>query len=93
MFGIEQSVVTGLGAYTLGREAIEMRKARREAMKRELSQEDFEKWEKAELEERRHQDICNAIRATKPDQVKCDDGLGIGGLLFAAYIGASIARD
>lgn len=65
----------------------------RKRMKETLTPEEFEKWEREQLEERRHQDICAAIRATKPDPVPQDDGIGMGKLLIAACIAGSIARD
>jgi len=56
-------------------------------MKETLSPEEFKQWEKDETEERRHQEVCQAIRATKPDPVTSDcSGAG----LFGLAVGLSI---
>ena len=93
MFGLEQVAISGIAQYRLSEKAIALKQARREVMKESLTAEEFDKWEKQEIEERRHQEICDAIRATKPDPIKQDDGIGMAGLIFGACVAGSIARD
>ena len=70
-----------------------MRKHRRETMRQRLSPDQFIEWEKEQTIERRHQEIVDAIRATKPDAVPQDDGIGMTGIIFAACIAGSIANN
>lgn len=55
----------------------------RELMKSTLSPEDFKEWQKYELEERRHQETCQAIRASRPSTIKSDDTASLGFAILA----------
>jgi hypothetical protein len=63
-------------------------------MRETLSPEDFEKWEAKETEERRHREVCEAIRATKPDPVQPkDDSMSLFKVILGAGIIGSMIDD
>lgn len=96
MWGITPVLVmqATVGAIAVYENSANLYKEKVALMRETLSPEDFEKWEAKETEERRHREVCDAIRATKPDPVQPkDDSMSLFKVILGAGIIGSMIDD
>ena len=86
--------LSAVAAINASQATVDYHKQRRDMMRETLSPEEFKEWEIKETEERRHREVCDAIRATKPDPVQPkDDSMSLFKVILGAGIIGSMIDD